>query len=66
MVVLIGKGRVGGRILGLATTVVVIRVVTQGWFVYGRVDSVVLIGLHGGMTGARRVVVGTAAGVGIL
>ena len=64
MVVLIGKGRVG--ILGLATTVVVIRVVTHRWFVYASVNSVVLIGLHGGMTGARRVVVGTAAGVGVL
>lgn len=57
MVVLIGKGRVGRRILGrLATTVVVI--VTHGWFVHGRVHGVELVGLHGGMIGTRRVIVG--------
>jgi hypothetical protein len=56
MVVLIGEGRVGGRIL--ATTVVVIGVVSHGWFVDARVHGVVLVGLYGG---ARRVVVATAA-----
>ena len=55
VVVLIGEGRVGGRIFGLAATVEVIGVVTHGWFVDGRVD--VLVGLDRGMSGARRVVV---------
>ena len=67
MVMLIGEG-VGGRILGLAATVVVVIgvAVTHGWFVDARVNSVVLIGLYGGMCGTRRVVVAAAVVVGVL
>lgn len=64
VVVLIGEGRVGGRILA-TTGVVVIRIVTHGLFVYARVHGVVLIGLYGGMSGARRMVVAGAV-VGVL